>query len=271
MGVLSIRSSFVFFVLVFVVHVLLTLSIAAEDGGFSYIVGSGKGPEDWGRINPLWQACGNGKLQSPIDLLNEKAQVSPELGGLKTEYKPVPATLKNRGHDIAVFWKEYAGQININGTYYKLVQCHWHSPSEHTFNGERFALELHVVHESSGGGIAVIGIVYKNGQPDPLLEKLLEPIKAIDKQDIDLGVIDPGIIKFGSGEYYRYIGSLTTPPCTEGVPWTIVREVGTVSNEQVEALKEAVDDGFEANSRPTQQLNDRAIWLYTPSGTGGAA
>ncbi|XP_010036660.3 alpha carbonic anhydrase 4-like [Eucalyptus grandis] len=231
MGALSFRSSFVFFALVFVAHaLLLALPTAAEsevddESHFTYLEGTGKGPKDWGRIDPHWRACGTGKLQSPIDLLNERVQIFPHLGKLKRDYKPAPAIVKNRGHDISVMWKGYAGQININGTYYKLLQCHWHSPSEHTFNGSRYALELHAVHESSHGAIAVIAIVYKYGRPDPLLKELLEHIKVVDKEDIELGVINPGLIKFGSRKYFRYIGSLTIPPCTEGVVWTIVRKV----------------------------------------------
>ncbi|KAL3715769.1 hypothetical protein ACJRO7_007505 [Eucalyptus globulus] len=270
MGIL--RSSFVFFAL----GLLLTLSSASEsevddETPFTYIEGTGKGPKEWGQIDPHWQACGMGKLQSPIDLLNERVQVFPNLGKLKRDYKPAPAVVKNRGHDITVTWKGDAGKININGTYYNLLQCHWHSPSEHTFNGSRYDLELHMVHLNSHEEIAVIGIVYKYGRPDPFLTKLLEHITVVGKEDTDLGVINPGIIKFGSRKYFRYIGSLTVPPCTEGVVWTIVRKVRTVSRKQVEALREAVHDGYEANARPTQQLDGRAVWLYTPGDNGGAA
>ncbi|XP_056171353.1 alpha carbonic anhydrase 4-like [Syzygium oleosum] len=285
MGVPSIRSSFfVFFALVFVaLHgLLVTLSAASEsevadETPFTYIEGTGKGPKEWGRIDPRWRECGTGKLQSPIDLLDERVQVFPNLGKLKRDYKPAPATVRNRGHDITVMWKGDAGKININGTYYKLLQCHWHSPSEHTFNGSRYDLELHVIHLSSHGEIAVIGIVYTYGRPDPFLTKLLEHIRAVGKKGVvgkkerDLGVINPGIIKFGSRKYFRYIGSLTVPPCTEGIVWTIVGKVRTVSREQVRALREAVHDGYESNARPTQQLDGRAVWLYTPRVDGGAA
>ncbi|KAF4373666.1 hypothetical protein F8388_025360 [Cannabis sativa] len=115
---------------------------------------------------------------------------------------------------------------------------------------------------------AVVAITYKYGQPDPFLTKLFEHIKSVDTdlEEKDLGIINPEIIKFGSKEYYRYIGSLTIPPCTEGVIWTIFRKVRTVSREQVCALRNAVHDGFEVNARPTQQLNGRPVWMYTPRG-----
>ncbi|KAF4356330.1 alpha carbonic anhydrase 4 [Cannabis sativa] len=235
-----------------------------NESPFSYNEGSGKGPKKWGHIDPHWKICNNGKLQSPIDLLHQRVQVFPNLGKLKRDYKPAPATVMNRGHDITVKWKGNAGKININGTHYELLQCHWHSPSEHTFNGSRFDLELHIIHLSSSGEIAVVAITYEYGRPDPFLTKLFEHIKSVDHEEKDLGIINPGIIKFGSRKYYRYIGSLTVPPCTEGVIWTIVKKVRTVSREQVHALRKVVHDGFEVNARPTQQLDGRSVWMYTP-------
>ncbi|KAK9289830.1 hypothetical protein L1049_007990 [Liquidambar formosana] len=256
----------------------LSICIAFESGvetddelPFSYVEGTGKGPKKWGNIDPHWQICSNGEMQSPIDLLNKRVQVFPDLGKLKRDYKPVPATVKNRGHDITVRWKGDAGKININGTDYKLLQCHWHSPSEHTFNGTRYHLELHIVHLSSHGEIAVVGITYKYGRPDPFLARLLHHIKSVGKEEKDLGIVNPGDIKFGSRKYYRYIGSLTVPPCTEGVIWTILRKVRTVSREQVRVLREVVHDGFEANARPTQELDGRKVWLYTPRVIGDFA
>ncbi|KAF5474181.1 hypothetical protein F2P56_006101 [Juglans regia] len=250
----------------------LSKALVSEVGGtddeipFTYVEGTGKGPKKWGEIDPHWKACGNGKMQSPIDLLDRRVQVFPSLGKIKRDYKPAPAVVKNRGHDITVIWRGDAGDIKINGTDYKLLQCHWHSPSEHTFNGSRYDLELHVVHLSTGGEIAVIGIVYKYGRHDPFLTELLHHIKSVGNEERNLGTVNPGVIKFGSRKYYRYIGSLTVPPCTEGVIWTIVKKVRTVSREQVAALREAVHDGFEANARPTQQSAGIAVRFYNPSG-----
>ncbi|KAI4300821.1 hypothetical protein L6164_034155 [Bauhinia variegata] len=241
-----------------------------DETPFTYKEGSGKGPKNWGHIDPKWKVCETGKLQSPIDLLNERVQVFPHLGKLKRNYKPAPASIVNRGHDIRVKWKGDAGKININGTDYKLVQCHWHTPSEHTFNGSRYEMELHIVHQNSKGETAVIGIVYKFGRRDPLLSKLFHKIRSIGKEEVDLGIVNPGDIKFGGRKYYRYVGSLTVPPCTEGVIWTIMKKVRTVSREQVHALRDAVHDGFEVNARPTQQLKGRPVWFYTPKENEGS-
>ncbi|XP_057983470.1 alpha carbonic anhydrase 4-like [Malania oleifera] len=243
-----------------------------DETPFSYTDGTKYGPKNWGELDPHWRICNHGEMQSPIDLLNRRVQVFPNLGKLKRNYKAAPAILKNRGHDIAVVWKGDAGKININETDYKLIQCHWHSPAEHTINGSRYKMELHLVHESSDGKIAAVGIVYKYGRPDQFLTRMFHHIRSISdvnsvgKEEKNLGIVNPGDIKFGSRKYYRYLGSLTIPPCTEGVVWTISKKVRTVSREQVRLLREAVHDGYEANSRPTQQIGDRRIWLYTPKG-----
>ncbi|KAJ8440476.1 hypothetical protein Cgig2_013635 [Carnegiea gigantea] len=120
---------------------------------------------------------------------------------------------------------------------------------------EKFSLELHMVHSTSDGKTAVIGIMYKYGRPDTFLNTLLPQIKSTEEnaKERDLGIVNPGNIKFGSRKYFRYIGSLTVPPCSEGVIWTIVNKVRTVSREQVGALREAVHDGFEENARPIQK------------------
>ncbi|KAF7147728.1 hypothetical protein RHSIM_Rhsim03G0029200 [Rhododendron simsii] len=150
-----------------------------DETPFTYLEGTGKGPSKWGQINPLWQACEKGKLQSPIDFLDQRVQVVRDLGELKRDYNPAHATIKNQGHDVTVRWKEDAGKIIINGTHFKLLRCHWHSPSEHTFNGTRYNLELHVIHMSSNGTIAVIGITYKYGCPDPFLAKVMRLVSLV--------------------------------------------------------------------------------------------
>ncbi|KAE8690422.1 hypothetical protein F3Y22_tig00110895pilonHSYRG00365 [Hibiscus syriacus] len=121
---------------------------AEDETVFTYIEGTDKGPKEWGKLDPHWKLCDTRKLQSPIDIPSGKLQLVPSLGKLKMNYNPVPAVLKNRGHDIK------------------------HSPSEHTFNGTRYALELHMVHKSDHGEMAVTAVVYKYGRPDPFLSRV---------------------------------------------------------------------------------------------------
>lgn len=143
--------------------------ITEDERPFTYTPGAKKGPGNWADLNPKWKACANGRLQSPIDLADERVEVMPKLGTLKRKYKPAPALIKNRGHDIEVYrshlilklsdifhvinyfvrskqltdfyqvvWQGDAGGAILNGTKYNLLQCHWHTPSEHTLNGKRF-------------------------------------------------------------------------------------------------------------------------------------
>ncbi|KAL1554653.1 carbonic anhydrase [Salvia divinorum] len=232
-----------------------------DEHEFTYLKNSSKGPEHWGSLKEEWKLCSIGKSQSPINIIEEKVLVSSEIGTLKRNYKPTKAVLRNRGHDIMVEWNGDAMGTNLTGNTYNLLQCHWHMPSEHIINGRRFNLELHMVHKSSQGKFVVIAILYDLGRSDPFLDKILANISQFTKSDekIDLGVVNPWDIKFESKSYYTYLGSLTAPPCTEGVQWTLLDKVRTTSKEQIAKLREVVHDGFENNARPSQALNNRII------------
>ncbi|CAL5419858.1 unnamed protein product [Camellia sinensis] len=172
-------------------------------------------------------------MQSPIDMVNKRVKIIRKSRESVNNYKPSNATVKSRGHDISVQWTVgEAGSIKINGTEYQLQQGHWHSPSEHSINGRR----------NGEDKIAVIGVLYRIGRPDSFLSQLPRNISdRIDmKEERHSGVIDPREIKMGGKRYYRYMGSLTVPPCTEGVVWTINKKVMTVSREQIKLLREAV-------------------------------
>ncbi|KAJ7976894.1 Alpha carbonic anhydrase, partial [Quillaja saponaria] len=240
-----------------------------DEREFDYNERSEKGPQQWGKLKKEWAACNNGGMQSPIDLASRRVKLIPKLGELNKTYSSSNSTIFNRGHDIAVKWADYVGSIHINGTEFFLQQCHWHSPSEHSINGRRYDMELHMVHVSQDGNykIAVVGLLYKLGQPDPFLSKLENYIRSMvdEKQERKIGVIDPSEIKLGGKKYYRYKGSLTVPPCTEGVIWTINKKLMTVSRKQVKLLREAVHDYAEKNARPVQPLNRREIHLFEPN------
>ncbi|KAJ1392212.1 Carbonic anhydrase, alpha-class, conserved site [Sesbania bispinosa] len=147
-----------------------------DEREFDYIEGSEKGPLHWGELKEEWAACKHGDMQSPIDLSSGRVKIIPNSRQLrKTNYKSSNATILNRGHDIAVFWRGNAGSIRINGTEFFLQQCHWHSPSEHSINGRKYDLEMHMVHvrpDRRGNKIVVIGALYKIGHPDPFLSQI---------------------------------------------------------------------------------------------------
>ncbi|CAB4278685.1 unnamed protein product [Prunus armeniaca] len=247
------------------------VDIAEDEREFDYLHESGKGPKQWGEIKEEWAACKNGSLQSPIDLSSHRVKLIPHLGNLKTSYKPDNATLKNRGHDISVQWETNAGSIEINGTEYFLKQCHWHSPSEHSINNRSYDMELHMIHISPDlnvtNKIAVIAVLYKIGRANSFLSTLTRHVKSMidENHEISIGMTDPRKIKIGGKNYYRYMGSLTVPPCTEGVIWTITKKIRTVSRDQVKLFREAVHDYAEVNARPVQPLNLREIHVYDHS------
>ncbi|KAG5566690.1 hypothetical protein RHGRI_002296 [Rhododendron griersonianum] len=258
-----------FFIAFFLLSVSTTSQEVEDESEFNYDRNSLKGPYNWGKIRPEWRMCSNGTMQSPIDMLNERVKVVSHLGILKRDYHPSNATLVNRGHDISLKWGGGAGYIEINGTQYELKQCHWHSPSEHSINGRRYDLEFHMVHESKDQRVAVIGIIFKIGRSDPFLSEMKEHIEAVAdtrEEERVVGMVDPNHIRIGNrnSKYYRYIGSLTIPPCTQDVVWTILSKVRTVSREQLDLLRDAVHDDSETNARPLQPVNQRPVKLYRP-------
>ncbi|KAL2345102.1 hypothetical protein Fmac_006387 [Flemingia macrophylla] len=233
---------------------------------FGYDKKSAKGPQHWGDLKEEWSACKKGKTQSPIDLSTNRVELIPKLGGLKYwSYKPQHATVRNMGNIVQVNWVGDAGSIEINGTHFFLQNAHWHWPAEHTINGRRYDLELHIVHVSpqpdGTNKTAVIGVLYKYGSPDPFLSKLGKDILEIPEKDDEksVGVIDPSEMMRGSKMYYRYMGSLTAPPCTQGIIWTVDKKIRTVSRGQVKLFKDAY---AKENARPLQPINQREIQLY---------
>ncbi|CAN1745851.1 Alpha carbonic anhydrase 4 [Linum perenne] len=229
---------------------------------FNYEEGSERGPSKWGTLKPEWKVCAKGKSQSPIELYHT-VKHAPNLGHLNRSYKSASATIGSNGHVVELDWEGDAGGIKIRKTSYKLIQCHWHTPTEHSVYGKRFDMELHMVHKTSHGTIAVVAFMYMFGESDPFLTKLLPHIISLGSGKKSLGKVNPLEVGFSSNEhYYRYEGSLTTPPCTEGVTWTIFQQVRSVSPLQVQALKNAVHKGFQMNARPSQLLNGRTVHLY---------
>ncbi|TMW98215.1 hypothetical protein EJD97_004351 [Solanum chilense] len=233
---------------------------------FDYNEKSEKGPSKWGDLNKKWKTCKNGKMQSPIDISSCRVKNMRKMGHIK-QYKPTNSTIRNRGHDISMHWHGDAGSILMNDTNYPLIQIHWHSPSEHTINGRRYALELHMVHQEQVNKKTVVNaVLYKFGKPDPFIFILRAHILSMIDQEGEersLGIINPKYItnNIHKESYYEYKGSLTIPPCTEGVTWIVNKKVETVSRFQVKLLRKAVHDHAERNARPLQPNNNREIQL----------
>ncbi|CAO2839479.1 unnamed protein product [Amaranthus hypochondriacus] len=236
-----------------------------EEVEFSYNEGSENGPSNWGNIKEEWESCKTGITQSPIILFPRLPQRIPKSKKITKFYKP-GETIINIDHSIELEWNEKNNsKIQINNTHYFLLNVHWHSPSEHALNGIRYALEAHFVHQSVDNKTAVIAFLYKFGLPDPFLSSIEDKIRqkiSNETAEVKGGTIDPSTVRMGCLQYYKYIGSLTTPPCSEPVLWTVETTLGTVSLQQVNLLRGALGDGTSGNARPLQPINGRILNLY---------
>lgn len=250
-----------------------SLAVAASDGGgptYGYTAGSPDGPENWGKLSPAYKLCGQGKQQSPIDIVTKQAVPNANLDTLNRTYAATAATLINDGHDITMTFEGKVGTVMVNGKAYSFEKMHWHSPSDHTINGQRFPLELHLVHRSADGALAVIGILYQLGAPDSFYYQLKRQLGDMAKDRCSFGeeeshegvaLIHLRSLQKRTGSYFRYTGSLTVPPCTENVVWSVLGKVRQISKEQLQLLKAPLPGN---DARPTQPLNGRTVQFYNP-------
>ncbi|GMN39463.1 hypothetical protein TIFTF001_008694 [Ficus carica] len=229
------------------------------------------GPDRWGSLSPVYSKCSSGKWQSPVNIRKDKVFLNRNLKPLIRDYRPANATLINNGFNIGIHYEEYAGVLNVEGKNYTLKQLHWHSPSEHRINGVQYPLELHLVHKSDDGNLSVVAVLFQYSvHADPFLSEIKEGMNELYKEvckgdeeaHIPLGTLDVKQLKKNTKKYYRYVGSLTTPPCSESVTWNILAKVRCITKEQVDALKAPLHSPYKNNSRPCQPLHERKIELY---------
>lgn len=195
-----------------------------------------------------------GREQSPVDLAGAQAA---ELPGVETDYEPSRATVVNNGHSVEVELED-GGSVRIGDTAYELVQFHFHAPSEHTIDGRSFPLEAHLVHKSADGRLAVIGLTVEEGAANAALDDALlyPPSHEGDEREL-ADALDATDLLPADLRAYRYPGSLTTPPCSEGVSWLVVAEPVQLSRRQIAAFTTL----YPANARPVQPLHGRTISL----------
>uniref|UniRef100_A0A803QJQ7 Carbonic anhydrase n=1 Tax=Cannabis sativa TaxID=3483 RepID=A0A803QJQ7_CANSA len=243
-----------------------------KGAGFGYM--GNHGPREWGKLSPEYSECAKGKLQSPLNILKNQVVRSKVFKPLIRNYVPVNATLLNNQFNVGIKYEGDAGSMEVNGKNYSLKQMHWHSPSEHRLNGVRYPVELHLVHQAEDHSLSVIAILFNYSTPDPLLLKIKEKMKELSKEvfagdeeaHVPLGTLDLKLLKKNTRKYYRYVGSLTTPPCYENVTWTVLGKVRSISHEQVAAIKAPLKSDCKNNARPCQPLNGRTVELYEDLG-----
>jgi len=232
------------------------------------------GPEYWGSLSPEYAACSEGKEQSPVDI-PATAPVNPP--GLAFNYQPSALNIVNNGHSIQVNY-DSGSTLEIGGATYPLVQFHLHSLSEHTLSGAHTAMEMHLVHKDAAGRTAVVGVMIAEGAHNPAYEAILAhmPAEEGESETISGVTVNAADLLPAEQSYYRYNGSLTTPPCTEGVTWFVMATPVELSADQISAFQSLYDHNY----RPVQPLNERTFLLTSnlppaalPStgGAGGAA
>jgi len=210
------------------------------------------GADHWAQLSDAFSTCEAGRLQSPFDI---KADIQAELPELGLNYSPVPLSVMNNSHTIQVPLSG-AGQLNVDGSSYDLLQFHFHTPSEYTLDGKRYPLELHMVHASKSGALAVVGVMIEEGAANAELAKIWQHMPATKGENTVEGqTIDTGKLLPTSQQYYRFMGSLTTPPCSEGVNWHMMSTPIAASADQLAAFSAI----FPMNARPLQPENNRLV------------
>lgn len=216
------------------------------------------GPAHWGDLSPDYVLAKTGKQQSPIDIAGaRKAKGSP----LNFGYKATALNIVNNGHAIQANC-DNGSTVQADGARYYLKQFHFHSLSENTVDGKHFAMECHLVHLDKGGNIAVVGIFFTTGAENKFLAQFWDrmPKKAgqeVGDEKVQLKIAD---ILPADKSCYAFAGSLTTPPCTEGVRWYVFSQPVEMSADQLKAFQKLYKDNY----RPVQPLNERRIRHYTP-------
>lgn len=215
------------------------------------------GPNNWGDILAEYALCQTGGRQSPVDL----PAGAPTTGAsVDFDYRPTPLNVVNNGHTVQVNF-EPGSTLIVDGTAYGVAQFHFHAPSEHTVEGVAAPLEMHIVHQADDGTLAVLGVLfYLADEDNEALAEFFSNLPAAH-EDITLnGEIDLSAILDLSSPLVSYGGSLTTPPCSEGVHWFVATEAETISRAQLAAFVGVV--GF--NARPVQPLGERTFDATAP-------
>lgn len=219
-----------------------------------------KGPQFWGKLDPEFSLCADGPNQSPIDI----AKTSPaSLPKLRANFSPAKLQIVhhehmadeiNNGHTIQVNYSE-GDTLTIGDSSYELIQFHFHSPSEHTLQGKHYPMEVHFVHKSASGALAVVGVFIEKGAHNAAFDPIwlnLPAQKGVESHFEHVKVNVDDLLPH-SHKSYRYDGSLTTPPCSEGVKWIVMQSPIHLSVAQIDWFTSRI----EGNNRPVQPLQHR--------------
>jgi len=257
---------------VIIIGLLLAFAgVVGASGPVHWTYEGEEGPAHWGELSHDFEACGVGMEQSPIDV-DSSAPLNP--ADLAMNYQTTALNIENNGHTIEVVYDDNGSTLTVDGIDYKLLQFHFHSLSEHTVDGAHADAEMHLVHQSADGGYAVIGVLINAGAENAAYAPVWNnmPAEEGEPETVDGVSVNVADLLPADKTYYRYNGSFTTPPCTEGIKWFMMSNPVEISADQLAAFQAIYD----FNYRPTQPFNAREYLVTsamptTLPETGGAA
>ena len=217
------------------------------------------GPAHWAQLEEDFGVCKLGLEQSPIDIQSARVKTAADLAPLDFAYSAGAGEVVNNGHTIQVDLAA-GGAMTSSGTAFKLLQFHFHTPSEEKINGGNFPLVAHYVHRDAAGHLAVVAVLFKLGRKNAPLAAVFDAMPAEEGGKATLAAFDPATVLPADRRYYAFKGSLTTPPCSEGVAWHVLRTPVDHDWRQLEAFRKI----FPRNARPVQPLHGREIRLSAP-------
>lgn len=214
------------------------------------------GAAHWASLDESFQTCKLGKNQSPINIETKKVEKA-DLKPIEFGYVAGAAEVINNGHTIQVNLPA-AGAATIAGGEYKLLQFHFHTPSEEKINGKAYPMVAHLVHKSAEGKLAVVAVLFKRGKENAALKAVFADLPGKEGETKALeGGLNPADLLPADRAYYAFMGSLTTPPCSEEVRWQVLKTPVEVSAAQLKAFAKL----YKMNARPVQPLNGRTVQL----------
>jgi carbonic anhydrase len=223
---------------------------AAEETHWTYE--GTTGPDKWGDLDAASNVCSVGSQQSPIDIIGSiKAQLPP----LRIAWGKTADAIVNNGHTIQLNTAK-GNTLTFGGGPYRLLQFHFHRPSEHLIRGKSFPMEAHFVHAHASGALAVVGALMVAGKPNPVFSKIIETMPKREGETVKADpAINPNGLLPARLAYCRYPGSLTTPPCSETVEWLLLTDPVQVADADIAGFAKL----YGMNARPAQKANRRAV------------
>jgi carbonic anhydrase len=234
---------------------LAASSVAAQHAGPHWGYAGNAGPTHWAAMEPEFGACGTGHEQSPIDIARGAAQKA-DLPAIEFSYQPTPLKMIDNGHTIQVSYAP-GSFISVGGHRYDLQQFHFHHPSEESIDGKHADMVAHLVHRDADGHLAVVAVLLTRGDVNPMVATLWANLPSHKEVETEVpGVkIDATELLPAERGYYTFSGSLTTPPCSEGVTWFVLKNPSSLSGGEIDRFAHL----YPMNARPTQPLAGRVI------------